>query len=198
MSKSSPKGLKIDANLTSVLIAKVGFQPSGGMILQMPYLLPSGPILRMYSIGSRNSSSVGRKVGASEIPNKRSVLGSSLGWPGCPLLGTCDISRGSARLALSGIAWLLPDGGPFKVPGADIMGVFPLMPDGLDMEFGWSSIPSGVAMAWKVGPWAIVGMAMSATQWARRPRYTGIYQNTVACRVIGVGVGGCGRRGAQG
>lgn len=147
MSKLSRKSLKIDANPTSVLIAKVGFQPSGGMILQMPYLLPSGPILRMYSIGSRNSSSVGRNVGASEIPNKRSVLGSSLGWPGCPLLGTCDISRGSARLALSGIAWLLPDGGPFKVPGADIMGVFPLMPDGLDMEFGWSSIPSGVAMA---------------------------------------------------
>jgi hypothetical protein len=127
---------KTEPNLTSVLIAKVGFQPSGGIILQMPYLLPSGPILRMYSIGSRNSSSVGRKVGASEIPNKRSVLGSSLGWPGCPLLGTCDMSRGSARLALSGIAWLLPDGGPFNVPGADIMGVFPLMPDALGMEFG--------------------------------------------------------------
>jgi hypothetical protein len=164
----------------------------------MPYLLPSGPILRMYSIGSRNSSSVGRKVGASEIPNKRSVLGSSLGWPGCPLLGTCDMSRGSARLALSGIAWLLPDGGPFNVPGADIIGVFPLMPGWLGIEFGLSSIPSGVAIAWKVGPWAIGGMAMSATQWARRPRFIGVSQNTSACRVIGVRVGGRGRRGAQG
>jgi hypothetical protein len=194
----SSKSVKIESSLTSVLIAKVGFQPSGGIILQMPYLLPSGPILRMYSIGSRNSSSVGRKVGASEIPNKRSVLGSSLGWPGCPLLGTCDMSRGSARLALSGIAWLLPDGGPFNVPGADIIGVFPLMPGWLGIEFGLSSIPSGVAIAWKVGPWAIGGMAMSATQWARRPRFIGVSQNTSACRVIGVRVGGRGRRGAQG
>jgi hypothetical protein len=108
------------------------------------------------------------------------------------------MSRGSARLALSGIAWLLPDGGPFNVPGADIIGVFPLMPGWLGIEFGWSSIPSGVAMAWKVGPWAIVGMAMSATQWARRPRFIGVSQNTEACRVIGVRVGGRGRRGAQG
>lgn len=67
------------AEHTSVLIARVGFQLSGGIILQIPYLLPSGPILRMYSIGSRNSSSVGRNVGASEIPNKRSFFGSSLG-----------------------------------------------------------------------------------------------------------------------
>ena len=108
------------------------------------------------------------------------------------------MSRGSARLALSGIAWLLPDGGPFNVPGADIIGVLPLMPGWLGMEFGWSSIPSGVAMAWKAGPWAIVGMAMSATQWARRPRFIVVSQNTVACRVIGVGIGGCRRRGAQG
>ena len=110
------------------------------------------------------------------------------------------MSRGSARLALSGIAWLLPDGGPFNVPGADIMGVFPLMPDVLGIEFGLSSIPSGVAMAWKVGPWAIVGAAMSATQWARRPRFTEVSQNMAGCRVIVIGglVGECGRRGAQG
>lgn len=168
------------ADLTSVLIARVGFQLSGGIILQMPYLLPSGLILRIYSIGSRNSSSVGRKVGASEIPNKRSVLGSSLGWPGCPRLGTADMSRGSARLALSGMAWLFPDGGPFKVPGADIIGVFPLMLGTFGVEFGLSRIPSGVAIAWKVGPWTIAGIAMSATQWARRPRYIGYAQDTVA------------------
>lgn len=63
---------------TSVSIASVGFQLSGGIILQMPYLLPSGLILRMYSIGSRNSSSVGRNVGASVRPNRRSVFGRSL------------------------------------------------------------------------------------------------------------------------
>jgi hypothetical protein len=38
--------------------------------------------------------------------------------PGWPLRCTVDKSSGSARRALSGIAWLLPDGGPFKVPGA--------------------------------------------------------------------------------
>lgn len=84
------------------------------------------------------------------------------------------MSRGSARLALSGIAWLFPDGGPFRVPGADIIGVFPFeLGIGMGifgMEVGLSRAPSGVAMAEKVGPWAIAGTAISATQWARRPR----------------------------
>lgn len=165
--------------LTSVLIASVGFQLSGGMILHMPYLLPSGLILRIYSIGSRNSSSVGRKVGASERPNKRSFFGSSLGRPGCPRLGTADMSRGSARLALRGMAWLFPDGGPFKVPGAEIIGVLPLALGGIGVEVGLSRIPSGMGIAVKVGPWAIAGTAISAKQWARRPRYIGCSQDAV-------------------
>lgn len=37
---------------------------------------------------------------------------------GCPLRSTVDRSSGSALRALSGMEWLLPDGGPFKVPGA--------------------------------------------------------------------------------
>lgn len=39
-----------------------------------------------------------------------------MGWP---RLSTVRRSSGSARRALSGMAWLLPDGGPFSVPGAD-------------------------------------------------------------------------------
>jgi hypothetical protein len=165
-------------------MASAGFQLSGGIILQMPYLLPSGLILRMYSIGSRNSSSVGRKVGASVRPNKRSVLGSSLGRPSCPRLGTADMSRGSARLALRGIAWLFPDGGPFKVPGAEIMGVFPLELGKFGGAVGLSRIPSGMGIVVKVGPWAIAGTAISARQWARRPRYIGCSQDA-ACGGLG-------------
>ena len=90
------------------------------MILTIPYLLPSGSILRIYSIGSRNSSSVGRNVGASGMPNSLFFFGSSLGKFGWPRRSTVDRSSGSARRALSGIAWLLPDGGPFSVPGAVI------------------------------------------------------------------------------
>jgi hypothetical protein len=93
------------------------------------------------------------------------------------------MSRGSARLALSGIAWLLPDGGPFKVPGADMMGVFPLELMTGSVEVGLSRMPSGIGIAVKVGPWAIVGTAMSAEQWARRPRYIGCSQGSVAKRV---------------
>ena len=80
------------------------------------------------------------------------------------------MSRGSARLALSGIAWLFPEGGPFKVPGADMIGVFPLGLTGVCVEVGLSRIPSGIGIAVKVGPWTIAGTAMSAEQWARRPR----------------------------
>lgn len=182
---------------TSVLIASAGFQLSGGIILQMPYLLPSVLILRIYSIGSRNSSSVGRKVGASDNPNKRFFFGSSLGRPRCPRLGTVDKSRGSARLALSGMAWLLPDGGPFKVPGAEMTGVLPFDAGAMGTEEGLSRIPGGMGMgmAWNVGPWAIAGMAMSARQWARRPRCVGCSQDVVRRRISGVRVGNGGRRG---
>jgi hypothetical protein len=110
--------VKLDASShTSVLMAKVGFQPSGGTILTMPYLLPSGAILRMYSIGSLNSSSVGKYVGASGMPNNLFFFGCSGGMFGWPLRSTVDRSSGSARRALRGMAWLLPDGGPFSVPG---------------------------------------------------------------------------------
>lgn len=43
------------------------------------------------------------------------------GWP---LRSTVVRSSGSALRALSGIAWLLPDGGPFNVPGADCTAAF--------------------------------------------------------------------------
>jgi hypothetical protein len=62
------------------------------------------------------------------------------------------MSRGSARLALSGIAWLFPDGGPFKVPGADMMGVFPFELTTFGVGFGLSRMPSGIGIAVKVGP----------------------------------------------
>jgi len=50
---------------TVVSIPKSGFHEVGGTILTIPYLRPSDAILFMYSIGSLNSSSVGRYVGAS-------------------------------------------------------------------------------------------------------------------------------------
>lgn len=74
------------------------------MILIIPYFLPSGVILRKYSIGSRNSSSVGMYVGASLIPNIRLVLVLSGRSVGCPRRSTVDRSSGSARRALNGIA----------------------------------------------------------------------------------------------
>lgn len=106
------------STLTSVLIAKGGFQLSGGIIFAMPYLLPSGAILRIYWIGSRNSSSVGLNVGASGMPKTRLRCASSGGSVGCPLRSTDSMSRGSARRCDRGMAWLFPDGGPFSVPGA--------------------------------------------------------------------------------
>lgn len=88
---------------TSVSIAKSGFQPSGGIILHIPYLRPSGAIFLMYSMGSRNSSSVGLKVGASCNPCGRILLFDSLAARGWPFLSTVDISRGRARRALKGM-----------------------------------------------------------------------------------------------
>lgn len=87
---------------TSVSIANGGCQFSGGMILQIPYFLPSGAILRMYSKGSLNSSSVGRNVGASCKPWGRIRLLGSRGALGCPRRSTVDRSRGADLRALKG------------------------------------------------------------------------------------------------
>lgn len=79
--------------LTSVSMAKSGFQLSGGMILQMPYLLALSKMLRIYAIGSRNSASVGLNVGASGSPCGLVLVGGSRleGWP---LRSTVRISSG--------------------------------------------------------------------------------------------------------
>lgn len=70
------------------------------------------------------------------------------------------------------------------MPGADMIGVLPLVGlAGFGVDVGLSRIPSGMGIAVKVGPWAIVGTAMSAKQWARRPRYIGGSQDIVAKRV---------------
>lgn len=88
---------------TSVSMAKSGFQLSGGMTLHMPYFLPSGAIFLMYSNGSRNSSSVGLKVGASCRPCGRTLLFVSRTAKGCPRLSTVDMSRAGARRRLRGM-----------------------------------------------------------------------------------------------
>ena len=64
-----------------------------------------------------------------------------------------------------------------------MIGVLPLGLTGFGVDVGLSRIPSGMGIAVKVGPWAIVGTAMSAKQWARRPRYVGGSQDIVAERV---------------
>ena len=66
-----------------------------------------------------------------------------------------------------------------------MIGVLPLGLTGFGVDVGLSRMPSGMGMgiAVKVGPWAIVGAAMSAKQWARRPRYVGGSQDIVAERV---------------
>lgn len=88
-------------------MANVGFQPSGGMILAMPYFAPSGAILRIYSIGSLNSSAVGLKVGASGILCSLFLFvisGAAFFWP---LRSTVDKSKGAERRALNGIGAVL-------------------------------------------------------------------------------------------
>ena len=86
-------------------MAKSGFQPSGGTILTMPYFLPSSCIVLMYSMGPfLNSSSVGRKVGASCRPCGRDGLGSlGFGQLGCPRRSTVDRSKPGDFRALSGM-----------------------------------------------------------------------------------------------
>lgn len=67
------------------------------------------------------------------------------------------------------------------MPGADMIGVFPFELTGFGVDVGLSRIPSGMGIDAKVGPWAaMVGTAMSAKQWARRPRYIGYSQDVVA------------------
>lgn len=61
-----------------------------------------------------------------------------------------------------------------------MIGVLPLGLVEIGVDVGLSRIPSGMGIAVKVGPWAIVGTAISARQWARRPRYIGCSQDVVA------------------
>ncbi len=153
--------------LTSVFIAKGGFQLSGGMIFAMPYLLPSGAIFLMYSIGSRNSSSVGLNVIASGILNTLVRCETSGAIVGCPLRSTVDKSSGSARRADSGIAWLLPDGGPFSVPGA-VIGTG--LDDGLGVPSDGPAVGdpcggAGVGGSGGANGTATAGVAILAVMW---------------------------------
>ena len=69
------------------------------------------------------------------------------------------------------------------MPGADMIGVLPLGLAGFGVDVGLSRMPSGMGIVVKVGIWAIVGTAMSATQRARRPRFIGCSQDVAAKRV---------------
>lgn len=89
----------------------------------MPYFLPSGAILRMYSIGSRNSSSVGRNVGASWRPNILVLFWISRAALACPRRSTVLRSSAGARRALRGtmlpLACLSPPAPPALPPPAE-------------------------------------------------------------------------------
>jgi len=94
--------------LTSVSIAKSGFHESGGIILQSPYCLASGEILRMYSIGSFHSSSVGQYVGASgRSCGRLFFFTGSLTAVGCPRRSTDVRSSGALVNELSGFGGLV-------------------------------------------------------------------------------------------
>ena len=113
-------------------MAKVGFQPSGGMILAMPYFAPSGAILRIYSMGSLNSSAVGLKVGASGILCSLFLFVISGAAPFSPRLSTVERSNGAERRALSGIGALLRCAG---VPGVvALAGILPFEQEDVDDE----------------------------------------------------------------
>src|SRR2546421_5417378 len=109
------------ARHTERSIAKSGSQPCGGMILHIPYLLALSYMLLIYSIGSRNSSSVGVNVGASITPCGLFLVGGSRvkGFR----RSTVFISRGAARRALYGIVGGAELGiAPFgRVIGADFV-----------------------------------------------------------------------------
>lgn len=67
------------------------------------------------------------------------------------------------------------------MPGADTMGVFPLALEMFGVAIGLARMPPGVAIAGKVCvPSAIEGTAISAMQWAQRPRRIVFSQDTVA------------------
>lgn len=74
---------------------------SGGIILTSPYFFPSSAILWINLKGSLNSSSVGRYVGASNIPCGRHFFGCSFGV-GIWRFSTEFMSKPAARLELKG------------------------------------------------------------------------------------------------
>ena len=114
--KKHPESLE-ESVRTSVSMAKSGFQLSGGIILHSPYLLASGAILLINSIGFLNSSSDGRYVGASCKPCGRSFLSSSGACVLSPRRSTWPRFSGADLRALRGI------GGGFSCPWAGL-GVF--------------------------------------------------------------------------
>lgn len=101
---------------------------------------------------------------------------------GCPLRSTVDRSRGSARRALSGMAWLLPDGGPFRVPGADGVTGFgfgtlvdePAIGDSLE----------AVAIAVTTGPPTAGGTTIVKVGGHEGPEFWRLYPQFVVCRAV--------------
>jgi len=81
------------------------------------------------------------------------------------------------------MAWLLPDGGPFRVPGADIgTGVLAF---GLGVEVAGPAVDgpavgdgrTGVGEFTTVHPPEVVGgTTMSTVQWAPRPRMRNLWR----------------------
>lgn len=97
---------------------------------------------------------------------------------------------------------MLPEGGPFSVPGAVIAGAlpFPGIEFGADMDIGlgWMAA-GGVAVAEKTilsGPGAGIGCgtAISATIWAQRPDCGMLVQAVmVVCVTVRIRYAGCAR-----
>lgn len=106
-------------------------------------------------------------------------------------------SRASARRALSGMEWLFPEGGPFRVPVAEIIGVLPFALGMLGVVVGLARMPIGVVIAGTADMSAAAGTAIFATQRARRPEWFGYSQDTVVLDVGVVRSGGLWRRRAQ-
>ena len=103
MPPSYYEGKTSSTSHTFVSIANSGSQLAGGTILAMPYFRASARIFCMYCIGSRNSSSVGRNVGASCSPWGLVLVASLRTIFGCDLLLTPERSRASSRLTLRGM-----------------------------------------------------------------------------------------------
>jgi len=152
---------------TSVSIAKSGFHDSGGTILQMPYSLASGAILRINSIGSFHSSSVGWYVGASSRPCGLDFFGGGL----LPLLApsrrsTVERSKDALFIALRGVCaacgWY-----PFELTWVffaalpDMVDKAPPTPtagEALELAFALLVPPLATAAPPKEGPAAIPGI----------------------------------------